>query len=110
MSIYEASITNPKKQLEFYKDLSEHLQQENKQLQERIEYLERSNNRREDTILEQRQRLSDLEDNWNYIKKMLNEARQEEYISGYCGTCTDVDIDFLLNKMQELEQGSDSNE
>ena len=105
MSIYEASITNPKKQLEFYKDLSEHLQQENKQLQERIEYLERSNNRREDTILEQRQRLSDLEDNWNYIKKMLNEARQEEYISGYCGTCTDVDIDFLLGKMQEL-QGS----
>ena len=105
MSIYEASITNPKKQLEFYKDLSEHLQQENKQLQERIEYLERSNNRREDTILEQRQRLSDLEDNWNYIKKMLKEARQEKYISGYCGTCTDVDIDFLLGKMQEL-QGS----
>lgn len=28
MSIYEASITNPKKQLEFYKDLSEQLQQE----------------------------------------------------------------------------------
>ena len=46
-----------------------------------------------------------LKDNWNYIKKMLQEARQEEYISGYCGTCTDVDIDFLLGKMQEL-QGS----
>ena len=50
-----------------------------------------------------------LKDNWNYIKKMLNEARQEEYISGYCGTCIDVDIDFLLGKMQEL-QGSNSNE
>lgn len=50
-----------------------------------------------------------LKDNWNYIKKMLKEARQEEYISGYCGTCTDVDIDFLLGKMQELE-GSDSDE
>ena len=50
-----------------------------------------------------------LKDNWNYIKKMLKEARQEEYISGYCGTCTDVDIDFLLGKMQEL-QGSNSNE
>ena len=36
---------------------------------------------------------------------MLKEARQEKYISGYCGTCTDVDIDFLLGKMQEL-QGS----
>ena len=46
-----------------------------------------------------------LKDNWNYIKKMLKEARQEKYISGYCGTCIDVDIDFLLGKMQEL-QGS----
>ena len=81
MSVYEASITNPKKQLEFYKDLSEQLQQENER----------------------------LKDNWNYIKKMLKEARQEKYISGYCGTCTDIDIDFLLGKMQELE-GSDSNE
>ena len=32
MSIYEASITNPKKQLEFYRDLSEQLQQENEKL------------------------------------------------------------------------------
>lgn len=32
MSIYETSITNPKKQLEFYKQLSEKLQQENKKL------------------------------------------------------------------------------
>ena len=41
---------------------------------------------------------------------MLKEARNEEFnIIGYCGTCTDVDIDFLLNKMQEL-QGSDSYE
>lgn len=47
-----------------------------------------------------------LKDNWNYIKKMFKEARQEKYISGYCGTCTDVDIDFLLGKMQELEKGS----
>lgn len=44
------------------------------------------------------------EDNWNYIKKMLKEARNEEFnINGYCGTCTDVDIDFLLSKMEELE-------
>lgn len=51
-----------------------------------------------------------LKDNWNYIKKMLKEVRQEKFnVNGYCGTCTDVDIDFLLNKMQELE-GSDSNE
>lgn len=40
MSIYEASITNPKKQLEFYKDLSEQLQQENKQLKEKLSVAE----------------------------------------------------------------------
>ena len=45
------------------------IQKENKQLKERIEYLERSNNRREDTILEQRQEISDLEDNWNELKE-----------------------------------------
>lgn len=39
MSVYESSITNPKKQLEFYKDLSEQLQQENKQLKEKVDYL-----------------------------------------------------------------------
>jgi len=32
MSVYETSITNPKKQLEFYKDLSEQLQKENEKL------------------------------------------------------------------------------
>ena len=50
----------------------ENLQQENKQLKERIEYLERSNNRREDTILEQRQKISDLEDNWNMLKEFID--------------------------------------
>lgn len=37
MSIYETSITNPKKQLEFYKQLSEQLQQENKKQKEVID-------------------------------------------------------------------------
>lgn len=37
MSVYESSITNPKKQLEFYKDLSEQLQVENKQLKKQLE-------------------------------------------------------------------------
>lgn len=35
--IYETSITNPKKQLEFYKDLSEQLQQENEELKKQLE-------------------------------------------------------------------------
>ena len=37
MSIYESSITNPKKQLEFYKDLSEQLQQKNQELKKQLE-------------------------------------------------------------------------
>lgn len=45
------------------------IQQENKQLKERIAYLERSNNRREDTIIEQRQEISNLEDNCNKLKE-----------------------------------------
>ena len=56
-------------------------------------------------IEELQQENKKLKDNWNYIKKMLKEARQEKYISGYCGTCTDVDIDFLLGKMQEIMGG-----
>lgn len=57
-------------------------------------------------IRELQQENKQLKNNWNYIKKMLKEAIQEKYISGYCGTCTDIDIDFLLDKMQELEKGS----
>lgn len=59
-----------------------------------------------DYITNLQQENEKLKDNWNYIKKTLKEAKQEKYISGYCGTCTDIDIDFLLDKMQEL-QGSD---
>lgn len=41
MSIYESSITNPKKQLEFYKNLFEQLQQENKQLKDNWKFLKK---------------------------------------------------------------------
>ena len=36
MSVYETSITNPKKQLEFYKDLSKQLEQENQELKQKL--------------------------------------------------------------------------
>lgn len=45
------------------RDIYFSLKQENKQLKERMEYLERSNDRREDIIIEQRKEISDLEDN-----------------------------------------------
>lgn len=84
------------------------LKKENKILRENSEHNDKvvDNVNWENMLLKKENK--ELKDNWNYIKKMLKEARQEKFnVSGYCGTCTDVDIDFLLNKMQELEQGSD---
>ena len=90
------------------------LLKENKQLKERIEYLERNNNRREDTILEQRQRISDLEDNWDKLKEFLEEWKEnEEYCylaSSPIDRCRKDIYGEILDKMQEIEQGSDSNE
>lgn len=90
--------------------------EENKQLQERIEYLERSNNRREDTILEQRQKISDLEDNWNelkeYIKKCLEAIDTIQKLTGNAienYTPRILTYKQIKNKMQELESG-DSDE
>ena len=76
----------------------EQLQQDNKKLKERIEYLERSTNRREDTILEQRQEISDLEDNWNKLKEYINKRNETLYWTN--------NYDDILGKMQELEQGN----
>ena len=77
------------------------LKKKNMQLKERIEYLERSNDRREDTILEQRQKISDLEDNWNKLKEYINEANEDLYWTN--------NYDDILYVMQKIE-GSDSNE
>lgn len=68
MSIYEASITNPKKQLEFYKDLSEQLQRENKKIKKQLE------DANEKIIL-----LQASEPMLNY-KKTLEETQQKEFI------------------------------
>ena len=81
----------------YHNDCIENLQEENKQLKERIEYLERSNNRREDTIIEQRQEISDLEDNWNKLKKYIKTEIPEDAF---------IDTEWfvsILDKMQELE-------
>lgn len=93
-----------------YDSLTDELQQENKQLKMIVNEYERLNKGFKITNV-QEYNIDELlsykkyKDNWNYIKKMLKEAKQEKFnVNGYCGTCTDVDIDFLLNKMQELEQ------
>lgn len=92
------------------------LKKENKQLKERIGYLERSNNRREDTILEQRQNLSDLEDKWNKIKEYFNERIEvcdNRLSSPFCNfeKATKERLIFTqcLEKLEELE-GNDNND
>ncbi len=93
------------------------LQQENKRLKERIEYLERSNNRREDTILEQRKEISDLDDNWNKLKKYIRKTKLTEfektYGKRYGKTFTQAEVivcNMITSKMRELEQGNNDNE
>ena len=90
------------------------IENENQQLQERIEYLERSNNRREDTILEQRQEISDSEDNWNKLKEYVKETKLKEFETSfgkrYEKTFTQAELivcNMISNKMQELEQGEE---
>ena len=74
------------------------------QKQERMEYLERSNNRREITIFEQSQKISDLEDNWGKIKEYI----RKNIIYDNVGMKI-LDPSPLEDYIQELE-GSDSNE
>lgn len=59
-------------------------------------YLERSNSHREDIILEQRQEISDLEDNWNDLKKYAKEI---------ISTDNELYGTDLLDKILELEKG-----
>ena len=81
-----------------------------KKLKERIEYLERSNDRREDTILEQRQEISNLKDNWNELKNFLKNTRKENLEWDKKHKCEWKGYNAyseLLIKMQEIEKGSD---
>ena len=90
---------------ETLKDMVLKLQEKNKQLQERIEYLERSNNRREVTIFEQNQKIIDLEDNWDMIKEYIG-------TEWYCFDNESVEFKIakdILDKMQELENETANN-
>ena len=69
------------------------------QKQERIEYLERSNNRREDTIFEQSQKISDLEDNCGMIKDFIDTLWLDNK-----GIVTKI-----KDKIKFIEQGDSSN-
>lgn len=101
MSIYEASITNPKKQLEFYKDLSERLQRENKILKENAEHNDKVVDKVnwENMLLKKENK--QLQDNWNKLKEFMSyENISRLFNMGY-------DINDFINeidgKIKELE-------
>lgn len=75
------------------------LQQENQKFQERIEYLERSNNRREDTIIGYRLEdigiVAELEE-WLKEETKLS----DDYFVGECHT----DYTDVLEKIQKLKE------
>lgn len=104
---YGCSYTKLEELHNFYFEKYCDLKQENKQQQKRMEYLERSNNRREDIIIEQRQEISDLEDNWDELKEIIR--KKQDYYKYFKDNRYRKFLSELLNKMQELE-GSDSNE
>lgn len=105
MSIYEASITNPKKQLEFYKDLSEQLQRENKILRENAKHNDKVVDKVnwENMLLKKENK--QLKDNWNKLREYIGaEWYSYDNESVECEVAGDI-----LDKMQEL-QGNDSDE
>lgn len=105
MSIYEASITNPKKQLEFYKDLSEQLQRENRKLKERMACLERSNDRREDTILELRDDFTVIDEYEDQRKKFIKYL--EDMLEDENDIFSVVRVKDVLSKYKEIIGGLD---
>ena len=85
------------------------LQQENKQLQKELEeyknpikYFKYANK----NVVEENKK---LKDNWNKLKEYLHNVDVVvDYSENYDGRF--INYDELIDKMQELEQGSDSNE
>lgn len=84
----------------------ENLQQENKQLKEKL-----------DCDLQWAFKYEKQVDNWNKVKEYIRETKLKEFEKSYgkrygkIFTQAEVIVcNMILDKMQELEQGSDSNE
>lgn len=81
------------------------LLEENKQLKERVEYLERSNNRREDTIISLRQELNDIEERVDKAREILGKYKHYSVPDEKQNS----DNEELVNNAYEILKG-DSNE
>ena len=84
------------------------LQQENERLKERIAYLERSNNRREDTIIGLRFEVAEQEDYKSRCEKaipILNNIYMLDNVTITNNACEEID-----KAINTLQNGSDDNE
>lgn len=83
----------------YHNDCIENLQQENEQLKEELEYTIGivEHNR---IISEKNKEIHQLKDNWNKLKEWLNNFHKSSEFEQW----------EIVKKMQELEQGSDSDE
>lgn len=99
---------NYKNAYEEMKRLYELLQQENKQLQEELECTIGivEHNR---IISEKNKEIHQLKDNWIKLKEIAKSQSGFKKRADLKGGLW-FEIDDLLDKMQELEQGSDNNE
>ena len=92
------------------KPLLDKLQQENEQLKDNIKQID-------DSVDKLQKQLIKEKDNWDKLKEYIRETKFKEfeksYGKRYGKTFTQAEIivcNMILDKMQELEQGSDSNE
>ena len=104
-------------QIEVYEQLIEQLQQENEILKENAE----NNDKVVDKVNWENQLLkkenNQLKRNWNKLREYIKETKlkefEKDYGKRYGKTFTQAEIvvcNMILDKMQELEQGSDSDE
>lgn len=57
-------------------------------------------------ICQLKQKVNQLETNRDELKKWLKEIQQEEFdINGFTGVCTEIRIECILDKIEELEEG-----
>lgn len=93
---------------DYMKKYRDTLQQENKQLKERIQYLERSVERQEEKAIENYNNYIGILTNWNKLKEWLeNEVKRyaEDYENIVFSNVEYLTSNHILNKMQELEKG-----
>ena len=112
MSVYESSVTNPKKQLEFYKQLSEQLQQENQELKKQLEELEKENLNLREYIMTNKmaipyeeikdKSLYDLYTMPSYIDLVEEDRKYKEVINKIKEVCNSIPITHSICGIEKI--------